>query len=90
MTYSLEQAKQEAENLRAALVSPGWNILEREAKDRLEALKAQLILAPAPEVPALQAKAQAYAFVLQFPKDFLSAVERATESAPSQDAASIE
>jgi hypothetical protein len=87
--YSVENAQQEADNLRHMMATPGWKIISHEADERLKAAKDALINAKPEDVAALQASARAYKFVLQFPKDLILSVERATEPAPDKDAVSI-
>lgn len=80
--YTLTKAQVEAGSLRALLTSPGWAVLEDEARKRREGVLQQLVTAPIDKVPLLQAQAQGLNFVLSFPKDFLSVIERANEEAP--------
>ncbi len=84
--YTLDQAAQEANALELMLRSPGWALMEAEAKNRLDAAISKLIYAKPEEVAECQAQARAMRFVLEEPKRLLTALVRATETAPEQDA----
>lgn len=82
-----EKHIEEAQHLMGMMTSPGWLIVEDEAKSRIAGLTKKLVWEDEDKKKSeLQANIRSLEFLLTFPRQMVEAAQKATEqAAPRKD-----